>query len=172
MKRFTAVLTMICLWASMCAVTTTTTGCNQGTISALVSTLGAAASTVAAMEGNQAVAAKLKADSAAFAVAVKNWKQGTPAQDAIQALNLVIDDLDLICPTGGPCGPYAPLIVLALGTAESIIAILNPTTQTYGTRAQVRKVNLGYYPSTAKDFKTAWNGICGSDPALASAAIK
>ena len=172
MKRITAVLTMICLWASMCAVTTTTTGCNQGTISALVSTLGAAASTVAAMEGNQALAAKLKADTAAFAVAVKNWKQGTPAEEATEALNLVIDDLDLVCPANGPCGSYAPLIALALGTAESIIEILNPTSQTYGTRAQVRKVNLGYYPSTAKDFKTAWNGICQSDTGLYGVTIK
>lgn len=172
MKKILAVFTAVCLWASMCAVTTATTGCNQGTISALVSTLGTAAASIASLKGNTALAAKLQADTAAAAAAVKNWKQGTPAQNAIQALNLVIDDLDLICPTGGPCGPYAPLIVLALGTAESIIAILNPTSQTYGTRAQVRKVNLGYYPSTAKDFKTAWNSICGSDPALASAAIK
>jgi hypothetical protein len=137
-----------------------------------VTTLGTAASSIAALEGNTALAAKLTTDTAAAAAAVKNWKQGTPAQNAIQALNLVIDDLDLICPAGGPCGPYAALIALALGTAESIIALLNPTAQTYGTRAQVRKVNLPYYPSTAKDFKTQWNGICSTDPALASAAIR
>jgi ABC-type molybdate transport system substrate-binding protein len=124
------------------------------------------------MENNPTLAAKLKADSAAAAYAIDNWKQGTPSQNAIEALNLVIDDLDLVCPANGPCGSYAPLIALALGTAESIIAILNPTTQTYGTRAQVRKVNLGYYPKDAKSFKVAWNGICAGDTGLAGAVIK
>jgi hypothetical protein len=168
MKRITAVLTAICLWACLLP----STGCNQSTISALVSTLGTAAASIATLEGQTALAAKLQTDTAAAAAIIKNWKQGTPAQNAIEAINLVIDDLNLICPAGGVCGPYAPLVLLALGTAESIIQILNPAATVYGTKMTVQKTNLGHYPATAKDFKTQWNNYCGTNASLAPLAIK
>jgi hypothetical protein len=174
MKRFTAVVTMICLWAATCALVVPTTGCNQSTIAALVSTLGNAASTIAAVEGNATLAAQLKTDTAAAVTAVTNWKSGTPSQDAVQAIQIVIDDLNLICSPNGPapCRPYAPLVALALGTAESIILILHPATTAFGVKGDVQKTNLGYYPTDSKTFKTQWNGYCTSIPGLASVAIK
>jgi hypothetical protein len=175
MKRVTAVITMICMWACLLPVTVSTTGCNQNTIAALVGTLGNAASAIAVVEGNTTLAAQLKTDTAAAVTAITNWKQGTPSQNALQTLNIVIDDLNLICPANDPtniCGPYGPLVALALGTAESIIAILAPSATTFGVHGDVQKTNLGYYPTNSKDFEKQWNAYCVTSPALAQLAIK
>ena len=151
------------------------TGCPaQTTLAALTNTLGTAAASIATLEGNTALAAKLQADTAAAATAIQNWKSGTNAQMAVEAINIVIDDLNLICPVGGICGPYGPLIVLALGTAQSIIAILNPTATPNAAKVGPNaRVNLGHpAPKTAAEFKAQWNGIAQSDPALASLVLK
>jgi len=149
-------------------------GCpkSQSTLAALTNTLGNAAATLAAIEGNSALAAKLQTDTAAAVAAIQNWKQGTPTQTVIQVINLVIDDLDLICPAGA-CGPYQPLIVLALGTAQSIILMIDPNAAAAGTRNSVRRVKLSApAPKTSDEFKARWNKLCSENPQLAKAALK
>jgi len=133
------------------------TGCpQQSTLAALVTTLGNAAASVASVEGNATLATKLQTDTAAASTAVLNWKSGTPATEAIEAINIVEDDLQLFPLTG----PYVPLIDLALGTAESIIEILNPTATTPSTaHAQRRVVKLTFTPKNKKDFEKQWNAI-------------
>ncbi|MGC2139262.1 MAG: hypothetical protein WA627_15985 [Candidatus Sulfotelmatobacter sp.] len=150
-----------------------TTGCApQATIAALTSTLGNAASSIASLEGNATLAAQLKTDTTAAVAAINNWKSGTPAQNVVQALNIVINDLNLICPS--ICGPYEPLIVLALGTVQSIIAIVDPSATPAAAKVGPNaRVRLGTpAPKDAKAFVAAWNGICASDPALAHATIQ
>ena len=144
-------------------------GCpQQNTIAALTSTLGNAAAGVAALQGNTTLSAALKTDTAAAVSAITNWKQGTPAQNVVQALNLVVDDLNLICPpTNATCGQYAPLIILAISTAQSIIEIVAP-----GQALKSAKVNTDYSPRNAKEFKTYWNGVVSANPAMAGAEIK
>jgi hypothetical protein len=136
-------------------------GCpSKDTVAALVQTLGNSASSIAEVEGNTVLAQKLKTDTTAAVSAIQNWQDGSPAQLAIEAVNLVIDDLDLI----PAAGPYEPLIVLALGTAASIIAILN------GGQAQPinvimrssRSVYLPDPPKTATEYKKRWNAICAT----------
>jgi hypothetical protein len=121
MKRFTAVFTMICMWAAMLPMLAVS-GC-QSNLAALASTLGNAGASIAAIEGNTALATKIQTDTVAAVAAITSWKSGTNAQMALEAIQLVEDDLNLL-PINSA---YEPLILLALGTAASIIAILNPT---------------------------------------------
>ena len=173
MKALQNKLGALALCSLLLVATLPLTGCpQQTTLAALTNTLGTAAASIAALEGNPTLAAQLQSDTAAAVTAIQNWKPGTPAQDAIQALNIVIDDLSLICPPNGPCGPYAPLVLLALGTAQSIIIILNPTASAFGAKRQTEKVSLTLTPKTPSQFRAQWNAICKGNPVLASATLK
>lgn len=133
-------------------------GCNQNEIGALANTLGTSAANIAKLEGNSALSAKLTADTAAAVSAIDNWKSGTPATDAIEALNLVEDDLQLIPGTS----QYAPLIDLCIGTAESILDLLPQTpsaTPAIAPHASRRVVKLDNPPRTAKEFKKQFNAL-------------
>lgn len=147
-------------------------GCtSQTTLAALTSTLGNAAASVAALEGNTAAATQLTNDTAAAVAAITNWKKGTPAQNVIQALNIVESDLNLIPGTS----QYAPLIVLAISTVESIIALLpqpspaNRPAYVLGGGGDYRLVSPA---KNAKDFKVKWNAIVAENPKLSAAMIK
>lgn len=134
------------------------TGCNQNTVAALVTTLGNASASIASLEGNPTLAATLQKDTAAASAAVLNWKQGAPAQDVVQALQLVQADLSLFPATS----QYAPLVNLAIGTVVSIIEIVNPnaaptmTANAAGTM-RVRTVKLASPPRNSKQFAAQWN---------------
>jgi len=131
-------------------------GCSKQTVADLVQTLGTAAANIATFEGNAALAQKLQTDTAAAVSAITNWQSGSPAQMAIEALNLVVDDLDLFPVTA----PYAALITLAIGTAISIITILSGgTTPAFFATRQGRAVLLANPPKTSKEFKSQWNTI-------------
>ena len=169
-RKAISILTAVCLWAAVLPVTVTTTGCvPQNTLAALVTTLGNSAASIASLEGNSTLATKLQADTAAASSAIANWKSGSPAQTAIEAIQLVEDDLDLF-PIGGQ---YEPLIVLALGTATSIIQLLNPNA--VGARPQTasgRHVQLAQAPKTSAQYKAQWNAIADSNSSLAAARIQ
>jgi len=155
-------------------VTATTTGCtNQATISALVTTLGNAAAAIASIEGNASLAQKLQVDTAAAAQAVLNWKSGTSAQNIVQLLTIVQDDLYLF-PISSQ---YVALINLAIGTVNSIILIVNsgnpaPQPQSDVARAPRRSVVLAKTPKNAEQLKKQWNAIVAEHPELARAAIQ
>jgi hypothetical protein len=129
-------------------------GCpSQTQLAVLTQTFGSAASQIAALQGNPSLAAKLTADTTAAVAAINNWKQGTSSQIALQALNLVMDDLNLI----PAAGPYAALIDLAIVTAESIIIILQPTG---GIAAHTARAHSATPPAkTASEFKKRWNAL-------------
>lgn len=159
MKRFTVLTTGLLLAACMFI-----TGCpTQNTTAALVTVLGNAASTIAALEGNTQLAATLKTDTAAASSAVLNWKKGTPTQNVIQALNLVEADLNLIPGTG----KYAPLVDLAVGTVESIMEIVQPgSSSPNGVMARpniTHRVYLAKPPKDAAQFQKEWNAIAPSE---------
>ncbi len=152
------------------------TGCvAQQTIAALTQELGTASQSIATLEGNTALAAQLQADTTAAVAAIDGWKQGTPAQDVIQALNIVENDLNLI----PAASPYAPLIDIAIGTVEGILALLPAPAPSTATAAvahasvEHRQVTLAQAaPKNAKQFKTQWNGVVATHPGLAAAALK
>jgi hypothetical protein len=142
-------------------------GCpSQSTTAALVAILGNAVASVAALQGNSELASKLQTDTQAAVTAVQNWKQGTPAQDAIQALNLVESDLNLF----PQLGPYAPLIDLAIGTTESIIALLPSNVATPAVAH--RSVSLqAPAPKSAAEFKANWNTIVSTTPSISKSVM-
>lgn len=153
-------------------------GCtSQTTIAALVTTLGNASASIAAIENNPALANQLKADTAAASAAVLNWKQGTPAQNVVQALNIVQNDLALITgtcqATGASASPvcqYVPLIDLAIATTTSIIQIVNPGAVPVSANA---KMKMGWKaPKDENQFKKQWNVIVAGNPALANVKLQ
>lgn len=129
----------------------------QSTIASLTNILGTSAANIASLEGNSTLASTLTTDTAAAVAAVQNWKSGTPSDEAVQALNIVANDLNLI----PGVGPYAPLVDLAIATVESIIALLPaPTAQLKVTYHPKRTVTLhGPIPGNAAQFKVQWNGL-------------
>jgi TctA family transporter len=138
------------------------TGCpSQSQVAALTQVLGNDSAQIAALEGNPALAAQLKADTAAAVVAVNNWKKGTNSQMAIEALNIVIADLNLI----PNVGPYAALITFAVGTAQSILALLQPASAMTTPRVKLSQPA----PQTAKEFQKQWKAIIAANPQLKAA---
>jgi hypothetical protein len=140
------------------------TGCpSQNQYAALAQVLGSTASSIATIENNPALAAKITTDTAAAVTAIQNFKPGSNAQNVIQILNVVIADLNLV----PNVGPYAPLITLALGTAESLIALFAPQAAT------TPKVILPpSSPTTAKDFKAFVKAFNKAHPELAPVQVK
>lgn len=143
-------------------------GCSeQATLSALTKTLGSAAVNIANLEGNTSLAGKLTTDTAAAVSIITNWKSGTPAQNVIEALQIVEDDLNLIPGTS----QYAPLIDIAIGTVQTILAML--PVPAGNTVAHGRVVHLGSpAPKNAHEFKKQWAGVIKLHPNLSAAAIK
>jgi TctA family transporter len=148
-----------------------TTGCTgQATLAALVDTLGGATAAVAQMQGNPTLAAQLRTDTAAAVAAISNWKSGSPSDLAIEAIDIVITDLNLI----PGVGPYAPLISLALTTAEAIIRILAPKASPQmqlKMRARLKSYRTGNPSKNADQFKKQWNAICGQNSQLSGLTI-
>jgi len=130
-------------------------GCtSQQTIADLINTLGAAGAQLATYENNPTLAAKLRTDVAAAAAAVLAWKKGTASQMVVEALNLVEDDLALF----PVVGQYAPLIDLAIGTVEDILAQLGLTAAAVRATPK-RAVHLAKAPKTSKQFAAQWNAL-------------
>lgn len=133
-------------------------GCSQqATIAALVATLGGAVSTIVSLSGNPELGEKLRHDTQLATELINGWKPGTSAADAIRALNKVIDDIQsLQVPE-----KYKPFITLALGTAASIIDILN--SRGGGEQAHT-KVRIIDPPHSSKEFKKDWDALRDSGP--------
>ncbi len=163
-----AVLTAVLMISSI--------GCGQDTIATLTATLGNAAAQVAIIQGNTALAAQLTADTNAAVAAVKNWKKGTPAENAIQALGIVESDLNLIMSQLPPQAQgYTALISLAIITTESILALL-PKGNAPPTESDVVAARAVYSrnvaPKNAAEFKRQWNDIVAANPEARQATIK
>lgn len=143
-----------------------TQGCGASTIAELVQVLGNSASQIAALEGNTSLASKLLTDTGAAVTAIDNWKTGSPTAEVIEVLNIVMDDLSLFPITG----PYVPLIDLAIGTVEAILALL-PASSGISAAAvkphvQHRTVTLTNPPKTASQYKKQFNAIVAANPAI------
>ena len=164
MKNLQAKLGAIALALLVLLATLPSSGCSKSTVVELVSVLGSATSNIANLEGNPALAAQLKADTAAAVSAISNWQSGSPATVAIEALNILAADLSLIPGTSA----YAPLIDLAIGTIDSILALIPSSAVSVHAS---RSVHLQNAPKTKSQFKVQWDGIVAQHPALSSAAI-
>lgn len=163
------------------------TGCpGQQTAVELLGVVEQATVSLATLEGNTADIAKLQADFAAAQTAITNFKSGTPAQDVIEALNIVQDDLNLL-PV--PSGDKA-LVDLAIGTVDELLALFPAPAATPAVTAAVYRVGAAQlvyagaahvkhrHPglpkpvATPKDFKKLWNAELAKHPRLAAAKVK
>jgi hypothetical protein len=144
------------------------TGCpSQNQDAALAQILGSTAASIASIEGNTALATKLTTDTAAVVTAIQNFKPGSNAQNVVAVINIVVDDLNLI----PNVGPYAPLITLALGTAESLITLFAPSAPA-GTAVAHTNVHVANAPTTAAQFKAAVVSFNKSHPSLKPVQVK
>jgi hypothetical protein len=168
-------IAMLAVVAVPCAILTSCTQSQRNTAATLTTTLTQAAAQVASLQGNTELAAKLKVDGAAVATALTNFQQTNSGADAaIQVITILEDDLGLIPETG----PYAPLIQIALATAQTLIALIpqsavSPAVAQTMQAHRMKAVYLGHpAPQSADDFKKQWNDVVKANPQLAGAAIK
>lgn len=154
-------------------------GCpQQSTIANLTNTLGTAAARIAILQGDPVLGNRITVDKEAAVAAITNWKPGSNSDMAIQALNLVMDDLNLI----PAASPYAALIDIAIITAQGIIAelapaaspaVVNPEPQAQrAPRARRQPKVSAPAPKTDKEFKQQWNAVVAQKQLPATAAIK
>lgn len=139
----------------------------QTTIAQLVAILGQATSKIAEAENNPSLAAKISTDSAAASAAILNWQNGSPEQDAVEALNILEDDLNLI-PVVGQDVLFIGLVDLAIGTVEAILSRLPASTrlQNKVVRRVVPPVKLPRFTNPADSFQDKWNSIVAKDKRL------
>jgi hypothetical protein len=162
-----------------------TIGCDsngQKTASILITTACNSVSALAQLEGYSIDQVKLKADCAAASTAVLNWQAGTPAQNVLEALNLVDDDLDLI-PVDNKT---KALIDLAIGTVDQVITLVDPSAQPAAgapvasqvafmwtayqkTAARHHHRKLPHPVWDAKDYKKQWNALVAQQAELKKA---
>jgi hypothetical protein len=166
-KKFIASLLTVCL-----------AGCpamspiSQSTLATWIATLGSAASQIATIEGDATLATQLQTDTAAAAAAVKNFVPGTDSAVVVEALNLVLSDLNLF--TNDPT--VTTIVDIAILATEGIIALLpQPSTPVTAAVAQPKVVHhtvvVGTPITTPKEFKRRWN-LAVTNTKYASAAIK
>jgi hypothetical protein len=157
--------------AAIAALCIFSTGCNdQQTIASLLQAAGAAVSSVATIENDPALASKLTTDFSAASQAVLAWKAGTPAQDVVEALDLVEQDLSLF-PVNSQ---EVVLIDLAIGTVEAIIVAIEPSAANSAAivARSALSVHLATPPKNAKAFKAQWQALINANPALSKYALK
>ena len=121
--------------------------------------------------------AKYEADAALLLQQLANWKTGSAATQVIEAIDLVISDVNLI-----PVPPtQQAIIAIALAGLESIIAIVNQNS-TVGGASQVasakvmeaQQIDSPAYsgPDAALYYARDWNSEVGKQSTLAHAKIK
>lgn len=154
----------------------TTTGCDaQSTAADLIAIVGTATASLEALEGNTEAVKQIQADTKAATDAVTNWKNGTPAQDVIEALNILQDDLNLL-----PVSPTdLAFIDLAIGTVDQILALIPvpanaPAVSSGALLSQAvyfsarphhvhhRHPHLAKTPKSVKEFRKEWNKLAGA----------
>ena len=156
------------------AITLTTVACvTQSVLATLITTLGNASASIAALEGNATLATTLKADTAAASSAVLNWQKGSASTMVIEALNIVEADLNLI----PYVAPYSALIDIGIATVDEIITIVTkaapPAASSMKSITPGRHVKLtGKVPHNRKHFVSTWNTVAASDPKLTTLVIK
>jgi len=145
-------------------------GCGSATIAALVKTLGTATSQLATLEGNATLAQRITTDTAAAVTAVTNWKTGSPAQDVIEALGIVQDDLNLF----PEAAAFAPWINLAIITVDALLALLPApiTASVISAHPNWRHPTIHQAaPKTAGSFVSQWNTLTKLNPAVGAPII-
>ena len=129
--------------------------------------------------------AQFTQDATAAIAAVNNWQSGTPAQDVVQILDILIADINLF-PVSDV---YKAVIVIALDGIKSVIVLIEEhSTGTTQAAAQAvmdrtaeaevagRKVDPWVPPTVVyegtRQYALAWNKEIGNYPNLGTAKMK
>lgn len=143
----------------LASIATLGCGAAKTTLAVLVNSLGNAISAVYGVLGNTTVATAIKTDTDKAVAAINAWVPGTPAQDVIQVLNVLIQDLSAIVPGIG--GTAATLISLAISTVEELLADFGVTAPLTLDAVKLAAAT-GKYPSEGtlrsihSSFKSEW----------------
>jgi hypothetical protein len=138
-------------------------------------------SVIKVLDPNWSGLAKFEADSAAAIKAIEGWKSGTPAQDVVEIINDLIDDVNLF-----PVSPtYQVVITIALDGLKSIIVMLEEhssgPTQVAAVKVMERITQEGshaaWVPPTVvyegtRQFTSAWNKAVSQFPNIAQCKMK
>jgi hypothetical protein len=153
------------------------TGCGlqQNQYAQLAGDIGTQVSSIVALTGDTATATKITQDTAAAVAAIKSFKKGTPVENTVQVINILIADLNLI----PAVGPYGPLIDLALGTIEYVIndltqhdtatpasGVASPQATARATVTKPRAVYLTNTPKNRSEFRKQWNAIVDANSTI------
>jgi hypothetical protein len=150
-------------------------GCSsQNTAADLVATLGNTAAAVEAINGNAGLSATITTDTGVVVTDIQNWVPGTPTQNIVQALNLVITDLSVL-PIPVSLTDQA-LIALAVSTAKQLLLTYSQPKVAvalnggaYGPgAAQVLVVSNTKVKKLSDNFKSQVNSIVSHDPSRAN----
>lgn len=132
------------------------TGCpQQNQAAALVGIAGVAIASLETIEGHTDAATKIQVDFAAAQTAVLNWKVGTPTQDVAQALQIVMNDINLL-PVSKKDQAY---ILLAGGTVQSVLDLFPESATSPHMLANIQLYNP---PKTKAEFIAQWNALSGN----------
>ena len=120
--------------------------------------------------------AKYEADAATLLAQLAAWKAGTPAEQVIEAIDLVIADVNMIpVPV-----QYQAVIAIALAGLASIIAIVNQNSLTGGATQKASATAMAKYqiedPEYSGRFAIVyyvrdWNSAVGKHSELKAAKI-
>jgi hypothetical protein len=133
-------------------------GCpSQQSLGSFLTTLGDAAIQIANIEGDSTLALKLQTDTTAAVNAVNNWKKGTDDATVIEALNLVMDDLDIF-PIQSNDKALLDVAILAVeGIVNSLPAPVAKVIASHRAATSTRPVPTGKQITSESEFKRAWN---------------
>lgn len=169
MKRITAVVTMICLWASVSAMTLATTGCSVST-NEIVQDGTAVGNAVLQIAQSPAFAAAYPVQAAqmvtganALLALTNGWKTGDSTAEIMAAASALQIILAAIPATSN--NPWVQLIPIAAAAIAILIAAIqnnSPAVTAKRTTAEITKAyksgvikhRLGR--SLAGDFNAAW----------------
>lgn len=137
-----------------------------------------AAAVLAVLEPNTTWSIALQKAIAALMTAEQQWQTGSTVQLVIDALDAIVAITAVIPITA----PYSPLIDILVAGIEAVLAALPASSNNAGVRATANgNPHIGKYKfqshwyrktPTAGEFKSAWNGVATTSPALAGAVLR
>jgi hypothetical protein len=137
-----------------------------------------AAAVLAVAEPGAPWIAPLQQAIAALLAAEQQWQTGSTVQLVIDALDVIVAVTAVIPLTA----PYSPLIDILVAGIEAVLAALPQSSNNAGRKATAAgnphigryQFQTHWYRKTpdAAEFKSAWNNVAITSPALAAAVLK
>jgi len=156
----------------------------QNLLSVLSTSLTSVEEVVAILDPTWSGLPQFKTDVQAAITAITNWQEGTPAQNVVQILDILIADVNLF-----PVSPqYQAVIVIALNGIKSVIVLIEEhstgatqaaaqsvTERTANATVNGRKVDAWVPPTKVyegtREYALDWNKEVKKHPNLVHATV-